>query len=80
MNGKKMSKQAVLFELPPEEVERKRRMKSILKDRELARYLMRADEDEREAINFLWEDNEGEFTLAEAIQMCIDNPRDEDCY
>lgn len=79
-NGVKMTRQALLFELPAEEMARKERMKAILNDRKLARYLMHADEDERDAINFLWEDNEGEFTLAEAIQMCIDNPSDENCW
>ncbi len=68
-------RQAVLFELPAEELERKHKMAAILKDRKLARHLMYADD--HEGINFLYEDGEGEFTLAEAIQACIDNPRED---
>lgn len=62
--------QATLFELSPEEAERKRRMRSMLNDRKLARHLMYGND--HEAIEFLL--NSGVETLAEAIQIAIDNP------
>lgn len=69
-------KQALLFELPADEKARKKRMAGILHDRKLARHLMYSDDDEREAIEILL--NSGVETLAEAIQIAIDNPCDED--
>lgn len=69
-----MRAQAVLFELPAEEIERKKRMAAILRDRKVARYLIKADDYEREAIEFCM--HEFDLSLYDAIEMCIRNPGD----
>lgn len=70
-----MRAQAVLFELPAEEIERKKRMAAILRDRKVARYLIKADGRERETIEMLMECEE--LSLYDAIEMCIKIPRED---
>lgn len=64
--------QAVLFELPADELARKKRMAGILRDRKVARYLIKADSWERETIEMLMECED--LSLYEAIEMCIKHP------
>lgn len=67
-----MKVQALLFELPAQQIEREKRMQAILKDRRIARYLIQADLSERATIEVLMECYD--YSLYEAIEMCIKHP------
>ncbi len=73
-----MGIQAKLFEDLQENKAIAARHKQAVADREVARWLMRAFDDERdEIVDLMQYDN---MTLYEAIKFCMENPRDEDCW
>lgn len=68
-----MSSQALLFNDDPGNRAIQARFKETFTDRKIARHLMSADDDERDAIEWMMV-MEPAMTLYEAIELCIKYP------